>query len=786
MTASGSRLWEDSEGAHTLSRNSRPPMRLASDLPALALLGLVLLIPAWAVSRSGWTEGLDWLPVLTLIALVSGYLLAVSSFSGVFTLVAATAYGVFAVWMAAGGMLAGQLSLRERLLEVTFRLMAWLEQALGGGFSRDNLIFVMLVALLVWYLGYNAAINVFRWRQLWPAVLPPALALLINTYYYTGPIRMDWLVIACLFLIFTLAVQLNVTIRERVWQREGARYTPRVRLDLLRGGLIAAALLAALAWFPPPASASDWLSDVWARSENPWYSVRETWQRLFGALEGEGTATPDYYGGPTLSLGGPVNLGNSTVMLVYAPEGYRYYWRSKVFDTYLNGRWTTSSDARVTARYGGLIEDGGGPYQLRRSVQQRFEIAIPATRLLYAASQPVSFASLEISYDVVYTAPGGQYGSVTAVRAARPLRAGETYSVTSSISFADEASLRAAGTDYPGWVREHYLQLPDTITGRTRQLAADLTAPYDNPYDAARAIETYLRTNMAYNSQIPPPPLGADPVDYFLFESRQGYCNYYASAMVILLRAQGIPARLAVGFAQGRLDPAANAYRVIESDAHAWVEVYFPGYGWVEFEPTSAQSPIYRPQAALIIPELEPTPAPPQAGTLGGEEMPEGEPTPRPSGALPAAPQIISLRIPPAVWWGLALLAVAGLAAAAGWFWLEERGLRSLSEISRSYARLNIYASLAGLQLNESATPYERARQIVRAVPEAEGPVNQIVGLYVQEQYAPPPVREIDRFKAGSLAHDEWQKARPYLIRAVLTRFLKQLIPPLSRRTARR
>lgn len=769
-----------------MSKNSRPRSRLASDLPTLFLLGLVLFMPAWAVSRAGWTEGLDWLPLLALIALAAGYLLAVSSFSGVFTLLAATAYGFFAVWMLAGGMLDGPPPLRERLLEVTFRLTAWLEQALGGGFSRDNLIFVVLTALLAWYLGYNAAINVFRWRQLWPAVIPPALILLINTYYYTGPIRMDWLVIACLFVIFALAVQLNVAIRERIWQREGARYTRRVRFDLLRGGLIAAALLVALAWLLPPASASDWLSDVWAQSDNPWYSVRETWQRLFGALEGEGTATPDYYGGPTLSLGGPVSLGSNTVLLVYAPEGYRYYWRSKVFDTYLNGRWTTSSDARLTARYGGLVDETGSPYRLRRNVQQRFEVVIPATRLLYAASQPISFASLEIVYDVTYTAPGDQYGTVMAARAAHPLRAGDTYTATSSISFADEASLRAAGTDYPDWVRDHYLQLPDTVTGRTRQLAASLTEPYDNPYDAARAIEAYLRTNMAYNSQIAPPPLGADPVDYFLFESRQGYCNYYASAMVILLRAQGIPARLAVGFAQGRLDPALDAYRVIESDAHAWVEVYFPGYGWVEFEPTSIQSPIYRPLAAVTVAETEPTPAPPPSDALAGEEMPEGELTPRPANALPAGGSAVRFRIPPAVWWILGLLTAAGLAGAVVWFWLEERGLRSLSEISRSYARLNIYASLAGLQLDESATPYERARLIARAIPEASEPASRIVELYVQEQYAPPPRREIERFKAGALARDQWQKARPILIRAALTGLLKRLTPFPSKSTAAR
>jgi transglutaminase-like putative cysteine protease len=83
-------------------------------------------------------------------------------------------------------------------------------------------------------------------------------------------------------------------------------------------------------------------------------------------------------------------------------------------------------------------------------------------------------------------------------------------------------------------------------------------------------------------------------VDYFLFESREGYCTYYASAMVVLLRLNGIPARIAAGFAQGDYDPTLGAYRVSESDAHSWVEAYFPPYGWVEFEPTASIQPILR------------------------------------------------------------------------------------------------------------------------------------------------------------------------------------------------
>ena len=90
------------------------------------------------------------------------------------------------------------------------------------------------------------------------------------------------------------------------------------------------------------------------------------------------------------------------------------------------------------------------------------------------------------------------------------------------------------------------------------------------------------------------PPAGQDPLDWFLFHSKKGFCNYYATAEVLLLRSAGIPARMVVGFAQGEFDPP-NHYVVRQRDSHAWPEVYFPGIGWVEFEPTSNQAPLELP-----------------------------------------------------------------------------------------------------------------------------------------------------------------------------------------------
>jgi hypothetical protein len=138
-----------------------------------------------------------------------------------------------------------------------------------------------------------------------------------------------------------------------------------------------------------------------------------------------------------------------------------------------------------------------------------------------------------------------------------------------------------------------------------KTLATSLTASEATPYDQALAIEHHLRT-YAYNLDLPPPPVEQDVVDYFLFDLQEGYCDYYATSMVVLARFVGLPARIAVGFASGTFDEANNRFLVTGADAHSWVEVYFPEYGWIPFEPTTGQPALARPEALPEIPaELE-------------------------------------------------------------------------------------------------------------------------------------------------------------------------------------
>jgi transglutaminase-like putative cysteine protease len=264
------------------------------------------------------------------------------------------------------------------------------------------------------------------------------------------------------------------------------------------------------------------------------------------------------------------------------PPETRYYWRSQTYDQYNGHVWiaNTSRTEEIAA---------GTPYHptlvalqdnYRRVIQhiERLQTGggtLFATGDLLSADQP-SLASWRAANDLI--------GALTDA---------DIYTTDSRVQYVSVDQLRAAGNNYPESV-QRYLNLPDELPARVRDLALDLTIHQLNPYDRAVAIESYLR-EFPYSLDVPAPPANRDVADYFLFDLKKGYCDYYATSMAVLARAAGLPARLVVGYTSGSYDYEADRFVVREANAHAWVEIYFPGIGWVEFEPTASESPFPRP-----------------------------------------------------------------------------------------------------------------------------------------------------------------------------------------------
>jgi hypothetical protein len=339
-------------------------------------------------------------------------------------------------------------------------------------------------------------------------------------------------------------------------------------------------------------------------------------------------------------------------------------------------------------------------------------------------------------------------------------------------STADATSLRQASTVYPDWLLDRYLQVPDSITPEVIQLAEELTAEFDNPFDKSIVVRNYLRNNIGYNDQIDAPPDGVEPVHYILFDRQEAYCNYYASAMIMMLRSQGIPARFVAGYAQGEWDDESNSYRVRASNAHAWVEVFFPGYGWIQFEPTAALPAGDRPEGSgnpgdrfSIDSFLEEQ-----------EQLQEGLDSQGPEDVEPRAELIGdgnsaategligSIRL----WHAAIALIIVGLATLT--VIVGNRLNRQVeSSVVRSYGRLWRWSGWLGVNIQPAHTPFERANLLTAEVPKGKEPLRNLTRQFVKQRFGPPQTAD-DDFNPRR----EWRVLRPLLIRQTIVNQLRR------------
>lgn len=274
-------------------------------------------------------------------------------------------------------------------------------------------------------------------------------------------------------------------------------------------------------------------------------------------------------------------LSDRVVMTVEARRAQ--LWRAETFDRWDGRSWTRSdlrawplsvmpSGAAVVQPEPGDAAAGDGDVLV-----QRVRIEAPYAELMVAAATPVSVRSVHSPV---------QRPDATLV-AIDPMGQGSTYTVVSRVPRATPASLRASDrVARPAAVLARYGQ-PEVTTARVVELAAELMRDEPTTYDKVRALERWMGRNLEYSLDAPVSRPGRDVVDDFLFLDRVGWCEQIATSLVVMLRSQGIPARLATGFVPGERSPLRGSWTVRERDAHAWAEVYFPGIGWQGFDPTA-------------------------------------------------------------------------------------------------------------------------------------------------------------------------------------------------------
>jgi len=618
----------------------------------LLLLVTVLCLPIAAIAAE-WVPEDERLLLLALAALLVGRWLALREDWGwnVWLPVGAS-LGLLAALSVAAHVVPFLPGSEKAVFDFVRRWVIWLEATFSGGTSDDPDIFLFYAALLCWVSVLLAAWAFYRRQRPLLALLPPVVLSALTVFYSGRGIL--WLIweLGCGVLLLAVG---NLTRAQRTWEAKGLDYTTDLDFDTLTVAVLVAIAVVALSLFGPLLSVrriSDW---VWRTFEEPAVWVQETVERLFGGVaspdpslqEGAGGGAGSYLPQSRLLSGRP-DLLEQVVMIVRTDEPPpspddlptaldnlpRHYWRGAAFDYYTGRGWAMTVDSREEVE-GELPLPTPPTY---RQVTQHFEFTAPHGDTLYALNAPTW---VERPVEVLWRIPpvppsrdGDLAGLASEV---------VSYTVISRLPTPTADDLRAVSSLYAPEISALYLQLPETVPQRVIDLALEVVADGETVYGRVRLLERYLRA-YPYSLEVERPPEGRDVADYFLFELREGYCDYYATAFVVMARAAGIPARLASGYVGGQYDFSSGAYLVRQLNGHSWPEVYFPGWGWIGFEPTGV-----RPVAEL--PEEMPLPE---------------EALPRPTG--PPA-RVVRLRWR-AAGLGLVVLVGAGLAATV---WLHRR-----------------------------------------------------------------------------------------------------------------
>jgi transglutaminase-like putative cysteine protease len=654
----------------------------------------------------------------------------------------------------------GGSSFGEKLTRLAILVNNWITQVLAGEAASDPTVFVLFLGASVWCATFVGSFILARSGRIWDAVIFNGACLVINVSVALTNLYPDLIVFTLAVLVLLVRIHI-VNLQDR-WVKQNIVPSGEMDWRLLRGGLTWTTVLVILALVTPRVGAAEVLNGAWSTFEGPYHSVEAEWQRFFAGVSGpsrlRGVSFSD-----SIRLGQAPNLGDRVIMTVEAPSGH--FWRAVTYDFYTGAGWRSTESDKADKIALAMTD--------RDTFQARFDIIVPHSNILFAANEPLK---ADVPYQF-YTGADKSYS--TSLHALNRSQAAGTYTVTSLVSVADKQTLRKVAPTYSDYMKSKYLQLPSTLPQRVKTLAHQVMDNIPNAYDRAEALESFLRgPPYSYSAQVKATPPGKDPVDYFLFDLKQDFCEYFASAMVVMLREEGIPARLVEGFTTGTFDNASNAWVVREQDAHAWVEAYFPGYGWIEFEPTPSQPPFARADASLnsgsdsgdgsAAGDTNSDLNDPDRLNRAEDELARDEGGGGFSGdTVVAAVRAIDPR-PALVLLGLLLVLLALAVARFNW------RFRRYGPIESAWGKTRLLASYVGYPAHPSQTTYEFASSLGAAIPETHDPVQSLARARVLEQYSAAGADE-DQRDAAETAWHQVASAMLTLLPGRLLRFITHL-----------
>jgi transglutaminase-like putative cysteine protease len=753
---------------------------------AVVWSAVLVFLLTFAVARStataAWVTGIDVVPLIALGGAVLLAVLAVSPLPWGLGLGVGMLAGPVVAGFAAGPALqaahfpalvsSGGISLGA--------VSAWQDRIVSGAAAQDPAVYLFLICWLMWVTGGWLSWCVLRWRRPMLGLIPGAAAFATNLLNF--PVDQNGYTLTILVLTLGLLLWTNYTGSIANATRAHVKLTGDARWDFWESGLVAMAALIVLGIMLPPLSTVDRTVQIESSAFSNWALLQERLSHP-GGFGSTGTGIGGTTGFSTVvQLGGSLTRTRDPVFTYTITGDFsapRYFrgvnetqmasgaWRYPI-TVALKDRLPRNQIPSYAEDYKKLALAGFNVKMISPPIGNNDILFYPA--LLYKSDRD-AVANETI---LPVSSSNGLLATVDRLSSAPPSTSSGRYNITVEYSTATMEDLQAAGTNYPDWINA-YIGLPDTgyrspqVIAKIRQLALDVTQQANavTPYDKAVAIESYLRSNYTYSLTVHT-PLGRDPLDYFLFDSKKGYCEYYASAMGDMLRSLGIPTRLVSGFGPGQFDSTINSYVVRGEDAHTWVESYFPSYGWIPFEPTAdgTYQTVNRGATGANI-CLRDFGCPDPGGTTtppGGLPVPPGRAGGnRDPGATGGGSARIAFRIPDAGTLtkisGVVLAIVLILFAAAA------RYLRPRS-VMGVWKRTIALSQFAGAERREGETPLELSRRLGRQFPEASEPLRTLASGFVVSAYAPPDVAETAR----PSVLEAWANLRPMLLRRLLAR----------------
>jgi len=603
----------------------------------LVLLVVMALIVGWAIDEPNWVLGsetlTDFLPWAAVGGVLTGFITAELGWHRLRAHFAGAVVAALVVPVIVGSVLLPEEGNFVRLFQEASDASALAIRelvVLGRGSTQQYGHFLLVLGLLLWATGQFAGYAVFGHRRPMPAVVALGTALFVNMAL--APIDQLWLLVVFSLAALLLLVRLHAIDERAEWvRRHIGDPGPLASLTARSGAVfVSIAVLGALAL--TATAKSEPLSGAWTGAEGWVVDAGRSLSRYFTFLSNpRGPAIVDF--GPSADIGTKWTSDPRVALLATVPAGDKeaYYWRATTYDLFTGSGWLTTDEAQIRREAGADLLDG----TLERSQAPLADPTGGHGRTAVFTVEPDGYRGVQLlapgtmltaSTDTIVDL-AGEAGFISSIEGDR----GRPYTVTALLPTTGDDDplaltankLRAAGTDYPFQVVSRYLRSnPEGAIGpeAERVLAlAEANADADaarrgearTPYDLAVAMVDLMHddTQFAYQSDISGLDCGGRGVVECFAHLRQGFCQYYASAAAVLLREAGIPTRFVQGFLPGERSPDGTEI-VRNSGSHAWIEVYFPGFGWVMFDPTGGGLAQNAPSLPAGQPVVRPSPTP--------------------------------------------------------------------------------------------------------------------------------------------------------------------------------